>query len=510
MRFALRNLAGNYAVYAASIVSGIVLTPVIIHSIGKDGYGVWVFIGSVTVFLRTLDVGLAPAIVRYTAFYRGRADTAAISELASCALVLYALVSAVLALAGVVLALVLPSLVSIHGTLSSPARVAAFVTVLALALELPLGSFSSILKGQQRFDIVNVGSLVSIVLYASLIGALLTTHGSLWLLAVIALGATMVRVLLPAALVRRELPSLRVASALVTRARVQELLSFSVYASVGQIAGKVIFSADAILIGIVLGSVPVATYGVALRLFTVAAGIASTGTDVLYPAYSELEGRGDYRSQRSYVEAALRAATCVVVLVTGPLLLLPSWVIGAWLGDGFGGSTAPLVLLAATLYFSQSSSVMAQFLLGRGRPRPLAIVQSIFGAANVVGTVVVLEIVRDVWVAALTTLSLEAIVATLILPRLVAREGIRLAALVRAWTRPVAAGAAAAAVTLVPAAVLWSGSRSLPGILGLGALWSVVYAAVAWVLALGPREREFIRRTASRGAARSAEVAEIA
>jgi O-antigen/teichoic acid export membrane protein len=508
MRFALRNLVGNYVVYAASIVSGIVLTPVIIHAIGRDGYGVWVFIGSITVFLRTLDVGLAPSIVRYSAYYRGRDEPDAISELASCALALYAGISAVIGVAGVAIALALPSLVSIHGSLASPARAAAFVTVLALALELPLGAFSSLLKGQQRFDIANLGSLISLAIYAALIGALLTRHGSIALLAVIAFAATLVRAAVPALLVRRELPSLRIAASLITRARMRELLSFSAFASVGQISGKIIFSADAILIGIVMGSVPVATYGVALRLFTVAAGISSTGTDILYPAYSELEGRGDLRSQRSYVEAALRAATCVVVLVTGPLLLLPSWVIGAWLGDGFGGSGVPLMLLAATLYFSQSSSIMGQFLLGRGRPRPLAVVQSIFGVANVVGTIVLLEVVGQVWVAAAATLSLEAVVGALVLPRLVAREGISARTLMHAWAPPVVAGAAAAAVTLVPAALLWGGSRSLPGILGIGAAWSVVYAAVAWMVALGPRERQFVRRMVTRGGA--ADVADIA
>ena len=37
MRFAVRNLAGNYTVYAASIVSGLVLTPVIVHAVGHAG-----------------------------------------------------------------------------------------------------------------------------------------------------------------------------------------------------------------------------------------------------------------------------------------------------------------------------------------------------------------------------------------------------------------------------------------------------------------------------------------
>ena len=494
MRFALRNVAGNYAVYAASIVSGIVLTPVILHSIGKDGYGVWVFIGSVTVFLRTFDVGLAPSIVRYSAFYRGREDADAISAVASCALALYAAISALLAIAGVVFAIALPSLVSIHGSLAHTARIAALVAVMTLALELPLTLFSNLLKGQQRFDIFNGASLVSIAVYAALVGGVLTQHRSITVLALAALAGVLVRVLIPAMLVRRELPELRLSLRLVSRARVRELASFSAYASVGQIAGKIVFYADTVLIGLVLGSVSVATYGVALRLFTLAAGLASTGTDILFPAFSELEGRGDAQTQVNYVPVSLRAAMCVVVLVTGPLLLLPSWVIEAWLGSGFRSSVAPLVLLAATLYFSAATSIMAQFLLGRGRPGELARVQSTFGIANVIATVALLTAFRSIWLAALATLVLEGLVGAVALPRVVARDGIAYGALRRAWARPVAVGLPAAAVTLVPAAVLWHDSHSLPGLLAVGALWTALYSAAAWFFALGRRERAFLRR----------------
>ena len=72
MRLAARNLGSNYLAYAASILSGLILTPVIIDAIGKEGYGAWVFIVSVTTVLRLLDFGITPTVVRFTAFHRGR------------------------------------------------------------------------------------------------------------------------------------------------------------------------------------------------------------------------------------------------------------------------------------------------------------------------------------------------------------------------------------------------------------------------------------------------------
>jgi len=403
-----------------------------------------------------------------------------------------------------VLALTLPSLVSIDGALVHPARVAAFVTVLSLAIELPLGSFSSLLKGHQRFDVVNAGSILSLAVYAALIVLLLDHEGSVAELAGIAFAATMIRVLIPALAVKREIPELRVSLHLVSRARLRELTSFSGYAVIGQIAGKIIFSADAILIGLFLGPAGVAVYGVGSRLFAVASGLATAGSDLVFPLYSELHGSGETDRQRSYLLTALRASMCVVVLVTGPLLAVPGWVIRAWLPDGFEASRAPLVLLAATLFFAHPTGVLGQYLLGRGRPRPLALVQISFGIANLVLTSLLLAGAGVVWVAALSTLVLEGVVGVVAVPRLVTREGVAYRALVRAWARPVAAGIPAAAVTLVPAAILWHASSSLAGILLLGAAWTAAYGAFAWRLALGTPERMLVRRLVGAGRLRAA------
>ena len=96
MRLSTRNVGSNYLLYAASILSGLVLTPIIIDALGKEGYGVWVFIGSVTIVLRLLDFGITPTVVRFTAFHRGRKAPDDINALASTSLAVFVLLGAVL------------------------------------------------------------------------------------------------------------------------------------------------------------------------------------------------------------------------------------------------------------------------------------------------------------------------------------------------------------------------------------------------------------------------------
>ena len=46
MRLFRRNVLGVYAVYAAAIVSGLVVTPIVLHSLGTETFGIWSFIAA--------------------------------------------------------------------------------------------------------------------------------------------------------------------------------------------------------------------------------------------------------------------------------------------------------------------------------------------------------------------------------------------------------------------------------------------------------------------------------
>ena len=492
MRLAARNLGSNYLAYAASVVSGLVLTPIIINAIGQEGYGAWIFIASLTTVLRLLDFGITPTVVRFTAFHRGKAAPHEVDVLASASLAVYVVIGSLSLIAGLIVAWFLPDMIALSPDLQQPAQVAALIAVLTLATQAPLGLFGSLLKGAQRFDVLNVGALASIVAYALLVIVVLTRHSTLPVLATIALIASVVRLGYPIFFVRREFPGLRLSRAAVSRDSVKGLLGFSWFAFLGHIAGKVLYSADVILIGAVLGAKQVALYGVAARLFGLASGVASTGTDLLLPLQSELEGRGEHTRQRSLVTAGIRTSACVAVLLGFPLVLLPSWILTAWLGAGFGASAAPLALLGAAVIFATTNTVLAQYLFARGKPALLALAQSGLAAANLALTLTLLLTVGAIWTAALATLLVEAIGSIIVLPLVARRRGMSFRQLTSAWLRPLVAGIIAALPTLVLAGALTQTS-SLVILAGVGAIWALVFAPIAWRFALTDHERLLVR-----------------
>src|SRR4249919_1449546 len=130
MRLWARNLASNYLAYAAAILSGLILTPIIIGAIGKEAYGAWAFIVSLTTILRLLDFGVTPTVIRFTALHRGRSPRTELDSLASAGMAVYVVAGVISVGVGLALAWFLPSMIDLSPELQGPAQIAVVLAVL--------------------------------------------------------------------------------------------------------------------------------------------------------------------------------------------------------------------------------------------------------------------------------------------------------------------------------------------------------------------------------------------
>jgi O-antigen/teichoic acid export membrane protein len=498
VRFLRRNALGVYAVYAAAIASGLLVTPIVIHSIGTPAFGIWTFIGAVTIYLSVLDFGVAPSIVRFAAEARGRGADEDLNAVASTGLAVYALIGLLTLPIGIALAFIVPSAVSAPDALAWDARVATLLVVASLAIRFPLGLFNNLLIARQRWDLSNLANLLSTVLYAALVAILMPRWGGLVLLGALTFGATALRLVLPLFWLRRELPGLRIGKRYVTRARLRQFASFSSSNFLVHIAQKIVFSTDVIVVGIVLGSAASGVYSVPAKLFALAFGLGTAATTLMFPAFAELEGAEDRDRQRRLLLAGLRAGMVLMLVLALPLLFIPDLLIRAWIGTGFHTSYAVMAILAGVLLVHQPIFVVTQFLIARGRQRAIAIVSIAVTVANLVLSFILARTV-GLWGVAVSTLVTDVVMLAGALPLIVApAAGTTTAALLRSILRPLAPALVVAAVVLIGLARWWE-PDTLFSLALLGALWLVLAAAAIWRFGLGDGERaqfgrEFLQR----------------
>ena len=346
MRFLRRNALGVYAVYAAAIVSGLVVTPVVIHSIGKDAFGIWSFIGSATIFLSLLDLGVGPSIVRFGAEARGRRATDDVNEIASAGLALYGAITLASVPIGLVLAWIVPILVDAPDDLLWESRIATLLVVVGIWARFPLGLFNNLLVARQRWDLQNLANLVSTVLYAVLVATLLPTWGGLVLLAALSLGATLLRLAIPLAWLQRR------AARAADRAPVR-------HAHADPRAGVVQLvelprshrEQDRLLDRRDrrrhrprrgrLGGLRRAGEAVRARVRH-----RHRGHDAAcIPRSPSSRARARPQRQRRLLLTGLRGGSALMLLLALPFILIPDLLIHAWIGDGYEDAYTVLALL---------------------------------------------------------------------------------------------------------------------------------------------------------------------
>ena len=403
------------------MVSGLVVTPILLDAIGTEAFGIWAFIGAITIYLAVLDLGLGPSVVRFTAEARGRRDPEETNAIASVALVLYAAIGVAHARRGR----------GARVARADPDRDARRPRLGRAGRHVPRrrsrspsasrsGSSTTCSAASSASTSRTSATSSRRCSTRSLVAFLIPRGGGLVLLGALTVVVdTCCRLGLPLFWLRRELPELALRREYVTRERARELVGVSWSNFLVHVANKVVFSTDVVVVGIVLGAREAAYYAIASRLFFLAFGLASVVTSLLYPAFAEYEGSGEQERQRRLLLSGLRGGSAAALVLALPLLAIPANLIHAWVGDGFSESAPVLALLAVVLLIHQPVWMLTQYLIARGGQREIARLL-IAGAAANVALSVVLALTVGTWGVALATLVADAAVLAIAVPLSVA------------------------------------------------------------------------------------------
>jgi O-antigen/teichoic acid export membrane protein len=257
-------------------------------------------------------------------------------------------------------------------------------------------------------------------------------------------------------------------------------------------AAKVVFTADVVVIGIVLGARQAAIYAIPAKLFSTAFGIGTAGQRLMLPAFSEFEGAADRLRQRVYLRSGIRFGMAAMLLLALPFVLIPGHLIRAWVGVTYVSGRASLLVLGLVLLAIQPTQVLGQYLLARARQRRLAVLLVAKVLANVALSIVLARAV-GIWGVAAATLATE-LAALALMPRVALREDDPDARdLAVAWLRPVLP-AVVVAVPLFLGAIRVYTPDSLLALVPLGVIWTVAGGLAIWRFGLAEHERDALRR----------------
>jgi O-antigen/teichoic acid export membrane protein len=282
-RTIFQNVSVNYLVTGTELLIGIFMLPFNVSHLGQSAYGLWILVASVTVYFSMLDLGYGVAQVRFAAKYRAQGDTRALNEIASTMFCVFSGVGLFTFLLAIVIALNLEKFFPLTPAQTKIGQIVLLFISAYVSLGFPMSVFGGVVNGFQRQYLNGAVAFVTAILVAiTNVVVLLAGYG----LAELVAATTAVRILSYVAYALnayRVFPALRIRPQFFKRERLRDITGFSIFILIIDIANKLNYSTDAIVVGVFMGTSAVAIWAVAQRLIEIVQRITDQLNSVLFP-----------------------------------------------------------------------------------------------------------------------------------------------------------------------------------------------------------------------------------
>jgi O-antigen/teichoic acid export membrane protein len=398
------------------MLGSLITLPLLMRSVGAEGFGVWVTLTSLMALSALGDLGIGNGLINAVSTAHGTDDRTSAKTYVSSAFLVATALSCVLLVAFVILDAIVSWPVVFN--LFSPKIIAEVdpavkVLVGCVVANVLLGIGFKVRIGYQEVHINMLWEVIGTVCSFATLVLFVWVNAKLPWLVFAEAGVPLIAIAVNiACLFVIERPWLRPALSCVKFAAIRQLFNLGLLFLVLHLVGIFAFSSDNLLAIWICGPEAAGVYAIAMKLFSPGRMIAGAILGPLWPAYGEAIARGDIVWVRRTIVASIVTAVAVVLPLVFVCLFFGNELIRLWfqrpisLGFGLLAGGALWVVLEAV------GSGLATFLNGASVLRaqiPLSItfavtaivakvtLQNQFGIAGIIwGTILAFSITQVV------------------------------------------------------------------------------------------------------------------
>jgi O-antigen/teichoic acid export membrane protein len=380
----LRNTVSNYVGKFAGMIAWFLLTPFILGQLDPVLFGLWVLVGSIFAYGSLLDLGIAEAVTKYIAEFQAKGQLEQASRLVATALALYAILALLITAASVAVAPIFPRIFNVSDELRQTAYWLVVLSGLGMGLAILSASTTAVLRGLQRFDLMNLLGIVNTLLLAGATVAVLLLGGGVIGLVAATLAVNLVMQVPAVWLIYRIAPELRFGLAHPDREMLWKVTSFSSWLFVMHIGGKLQTKTDEIVIGAFLPVSAVTPYNLARRLSTLPQTLTEQFLSLLLPLASELDAENDRPRLRSLYIVSTRVTLGTFLTGGISLMVLAGPILTIWVGAEFAQYGYLIVILTLASLADIPTWPAGFIMQGVSRHRFIALISLATGAVNLI------------------------------------------------------------------------------------------------------------------------------
>ena len=387
----LKNVSSSWVSLGVNVVTGFILSPFIVHHLGDEAFGLWILIFSVTGYYGLFDLGIRSSIVRYVAKYSATGEYDELNRLVNTAMFSYSAIGAVTMAITMIAAYYVSSIFRIKPEFVTTARWLLVMVGASVSLGFPLGVFSGMLEGLQRFYILYSTNIVSTIVRTVLIIVALEHGGGLLAVALITVSLPLINQIVNAT-VAFHLLRLRISPRYVNRATLKLIAGYSGTTFLIIIGGRLRFKTDAMVIGTFVGAAAITFFTIGSRLVDYSSELVSSLAQIFIPMSSQSQAKGDVDALRKIFVVGNRACAFIIFPITAVMTVLGKSVIEAWMGAKYVSQSYPVLLVLLypmTLMLAQSAS--GRTLWGMAKHRTLSYVVLTEGISNLILSIILVR-----------------------------------------------------------------------------------------------------------------------
>ncbi len=420
-RIIVRNILSNWTGAAVGMVVTFFLSPFVVHKLGTAGYGIWVLVGSLTGYFGLLDLGIRPAIVKFTSKYYELKEYDKINEAVNSAIVISSLLAFVILIITAVIAHFADHIFNVPPEYAQDLRILVLLVGIKIAIEVPFAIITAIFNGLQRFDLNNVIG-VSVLLIRSLsILIFLSMGGRLIAMGMILLGAGILETVIRLNVCHKILPTLKLNLRLARKSMLKDIYSFSIFIFIIGLSAQITFYANNLIIGSFLTAAAIAYYAIGANLIQYLRNIVLQITTTVTPVASAFDARAQNERLKKLLVLGTRYCLLVIFPIGIVYLILGENFINLWMGPEYGPPSSEVLTILMIAYFGfLSQLVSGSILYGLGKVKTYAFLNIGTAAANLLLSVLLIK-PYGIYGAAMGTAIPLVIYGTFVMPAYICR-----------------------------------------------------------------------------------------
>lgn len=383
----IRIIGRNISFLALNRLTAAVVTfflfPFIVKSVGKELYGVYLIVMTITGYLGILDLGVMSALTKYVAEYNGKKDYEKLNKIINASFSFYVLIALVIALLLFFCSAYFVNFFKIDPSNMDTVKDLFIVAGASALFVWPLNTFRGVIQGLNLWSIdASVNIIVQIFNAAATFVILSSGYGIVHLLIAAQIlticGSTILYFI-----VKKKI-SLKIIFPYQEFDTFKFIFNFSFFMFLGSLINVFLFQVHNLIIGYFISVSAVSIYAVAFNIQNYLRTINSTIGAPPWTLASEMEGKGDYEGQKVLLFKGTKYMTAIFLPVILIMFFYAEHFINYWMGSGFSESVMPARIIILFWLFNGTMELAVGMLSAKGIVRQPVFIQLAVAFLNIV------------------------------------------------------------------------------------------------------------------------------